>query len=196
MVWVTEPAVPVMVKVEVPLGVPSPPPKTLQPATTPTKTRVAATRPRRVRKRRSEAKKSAISKATKAGTTTRMEAGGKKRGEEGGGATSPCLVVRVSVAVVLPPAVGVTEPGAMAQVECRGWPVQVSATAALKVPREVTVMVEVPAAPRLTVTLEGAALTVKSDRAVTEPVRTTVCIRPTPSEMVRVAVSVAVTEGV
>lgn len=106
------------------------------------------------------------------------------------------MVVKVSVAVAVPPAVGVTDAGAMAQVDFLGSPVQVSATAALKDPMDVTVMVEVPLAPFLTVKLVGAALRLKSGAtAVTVPVRATVCT-PAPSVMVSVAVSVAVTDGV
>jgi hypothetical protein len=189
------PAVPVTVNVTMPLGVP--PEEPLQPAITTKKstTAAAASRPRT---RSSETKKNSMASIVRnIGTTTRGTYGGKCR--DTGGATSPCLVVaRLSVAVAGVPVVGVTDDGETEQVDLAGAPEHVRVTAEEKLPTEVTVMVEVPVAPRATLNDAGAALMVKSAGvAVTVPVSATDCGLPEPpSARTRVAVSVVATDGV
>src|SRR5580704_17077445 len=102
------PAVPVTVKVTVPLGVP--PEEPTQPAITSKKSKTAAAA-KRPRRRWSETKKNSLANRVRnTGTTTRGTYGGKRR--ETGGATSPCLVVaRLSIAVAGVPVVGVTDDG-------------------------------------------------------------------------------------
>lgn len=180
-----------MVKVEAPFGVPDVP----QPASA-TNTSTAAARPRRVRKRRSERNRSNISIAANTGATKRMEMGRMKMGRtEVGGGTTNDVVVSVSAAVALDPAGGVTDAGAMAQVDFKGSPVQASATAELKAPMEVTVTVSGSLEPFLTVSVDGA-LTLKSGAtAPTVPLRVMVCV-PAPSMMVSVPASAVATEGV
>ena len=116
------------------------------------------------------------------------------RTEVGGGTTND-VVVSVSAAVALDPAGGVTDAGAMAQVDFKGSPVQASATAELKAPMEVTVTVSGSLEPFLTVSVDGA-LTLKSGAtAPTVPLRVMVCV-PAPSMMVSVPASAVATEGV
>jgi hypothetical protein len=69
--------------------------------------------------------------------------------------------VRVAVTAVAPSA-GVTVAGERVQVELAGAPAQVSATACLKPPVGVTVMVDVTLALRATVAAVGERLMVKS----------------------------------
>ena len=130
------------------------------------------------------------------GATTVMEPGGST-GAEGGGATV-AVVAKVNIAVAVPPAVGVTDDGEIMQVERFGAPVQASATAALKVPTEVTVMVAVPLEPLATVNVVGEAAKVKPGvTGVVVPVRVTVWgLVVSVSTMVRVAVSMPAVEGV
>jgi hypothetical protein len=125
-----------------------------------------------------------------------METGGKKRGDPGG--ATRASVVKVRVAVVEPPAAGVTDAGDIAQVDLRGWPVQASATAELKVPREPTVIVDTPLLPFATVMEVGDAARVKSGvTAVTVPVSAMICgLLGSLSTSVSVAVSTVATEGV
>jgi len=190
---VTPDEVPVMVSVSVPCGVPPEPP---QPDGA-TKTSSAPAIARRVRSRCSEASRMISIRTSAIGATTLMEPGGST-GADGGGVTS-AVVANVNVAVAVPPAVGVTDDGAITQVERFGAPVQASATAALKVPTEVTVMVEVPLEPLGTV--EGAmgeADKVKPGvTGVVLPVRVTICgLVTSVSTMVSVAVSAPAVDGV
>lgn len=79
----------------------------------------------------------------------------------------------------------------MEQVEFVGAPVQVRATAELKVPIEPTVMVDMPVEPLGTGSVDGEADIVKSGgTATTAPVRATVCgLEASPSVSVSVPVS-------
>jgi len=178
--------------VVVPFGVPEGP----QPASA-TKTNVAAARPRRVRKRRAEKNISSTSNAAaNAGASTWMETGGKKRGDPGGATRASVVKVRVAFAEL--PAGGVTDPGDIAQVDFRGWPVQASVTAELKVPREPTVIVDMRFAPFGKVMEVGEAERVKSGATtVTVPVSAMICgLLGSLSTSVSVAVSRVATEGV
>jgi hypothetical protein len=80
--------------------------------------------------------------------------------------------VRVAVTAVTP-SVGVTVVGERVQVELVGAPVQVSATACLKPPVGVTVMVDVTLAPRATVAVVGERVMVKSVAGAAVMVMTT-----------------------
>ena len=190
-VCVRFPDVPVMVMVELPFGVP----ELAQPANA-TNTSNAPTRPRRVRKRRSDRNSRSIRNAANTGVTMRMETGGKRGAEEGGGATSE-VVAMVTAALIVPFAGGVTEDGAIMQVDFLGAPEHVSATAELKPPVEMTFTLNIPEEPFLIVrTPDCDVVKLKlGATAVTVPVRATVCT-PAPSVMVSVAVSMAETEGV
>lgn len=181
----------VMVRVSVPCGVPPEPP---QPERA-TKMSKAPAIAKRVRSRCSEANRSMIIKMSAMGATILMEPGGK-RGDVAGGGASMAVVAKVSIAVAVAPAVGVTDDGEIVQVDFRGAPVQPRATAALKLPTEVMVMVAVPIAPLATVSVVGETAKVKlGATACMLPVSATVCTPP-PSVMVSVAVSVPVVEGV
>ena len=183
----------VMVRVLVPCGVPPEPP---QPERA-TKTSKAPAIDKRVRRRCSEANRIMIIKMSAMGATILMEPGGK-RGDVAGGGASMAVVAKVSVAVAVPPAVGVTEDCVIVQVDFRGAPEQPSATAALKLPTEVMVMVAVPVAPLATVNVVGETARVKlGATACMLPVSATVCgLFASLSTMVSVAVSVPVVEGV
>ena len=170
-VCVMLPAVPVTVKVTAPVGVP--PEEPPQPAIT-TKKSTTAAAAKRPRKRWSETKKNSMANRVRnAGTTTRGTNGGKRR--ETGGATSPWLVVaRLSVAVAGVPAAGLTDDGETEQVDLTGAPAARERYGRGEAPTAVTVMVEVPVAPRATLNDAGEALMVKSGGvAVTLPVRAT-----------------------
>jgi len=107
--------------------------------------------------------------------------------------------VNVSIAVAVAPAAGVTDDGAIKHVDLMGCPEQVSATAALKVPTEVTVTVAEPAEPRVTggIGLGAMAKVKPGATALVVPVRETVCgLVAAPFVSVSVAVSVAATEAV
>jgi len=106
--------------------------------------------------------------------------------------------VNVSIAVAVAPAAGVTDDGAIKHVDLMGCPEQVSATAALKVPTEVTVTVAEPAEPRVTggIGLGAMAKVKPGATAATLPVSEMVCgLVASVSTMVSVAVSVVATEG-
>jgi len=138
------------------------------------------------------------SKTSAMGATTLMAPGGNI-GRDGGGATI-AVVEKVSVAVAVPPfGSGVTGDGAIAHVDLVGCPVQARVTAALKVPTDVTVIVEVPFEPFATVGIGlGEADRVKPGAtAAMVPVRATVCgLEESPSVMVKVPASAVATEGV
>ncbi len=68
----------------------------------------------------------------------------------------------VPAEVCVPPLAGVTLVGKRVQAEFRGTPVQVRATAAEKLLREVTVAVKLPVPPAVTLRAEGATEMVKS----------------------------------
>jgi len=112
-----------------------------------------------------------------------------------GSGTSIACAVKVSADVVG----GVMEAGLRAQVEFTGAPAQVSATAELKPFVGFTVIVTgVLTAPCATVTVVGAALSVKSGGGLVPfPVRLTVCgLPPALSVMVKVPVRAPAAVGV
>jgi len=112
-----------------------------------------------------------------------------------GSGTSIACAVNVSADVVG----GVMEAGLRAQAEFAGAPAQVSATAELKPFVGFTVIVTgVLTAPCATVTVVGAALSVKSGAGlVPVPVRLTICgLPPALSVMVKVPVRAPATVGV
>src|SRR5271170_5069551 len=143
---------------------------------------------RRVRSRCSEANRMTSIRTSAIGATTLMEPGGSS-GADGGGATMD-VVAKVNIAVAVPPAVGVTDDGAIMHVERCGAPVQASATAPVKPPTEVTVMASVTLAPFVTISMVFVEPKVKPGvTAVTLPVRETVCgLVVAPSVIVSVAV--------
>src|SRR5277367_2757353 len=151
----------------------------------------------RVRRRCSETSRSISIKISMAIGTTILIGPTGKRGDVGGGA-SMVMVVKVSIAVVDAPAAGVTDEGAIKQVDLTGCPEQVSATAALKVPTEVTVTVAEPAEPLVTggIGLGATAKVKPGATAATLPVSETVCgLVTSVSTMVSVAVSVVAKIG-
>jgi len=151
----------------------------------------------RVRRRCSETSRNMIINMSMTGTTTLMEPSGK-RGEAGGGATV-ATVTNCSVEVAVRPAAGVTDAGITLHEAFLGTTAQLSATAALNVPTEVTVTVALPGVPGVTGGIGvGVMAKVKPGAtAATLPVSETVCgLVAAPFVSVSVAVSVVATEGV
>jgi len=138
-----------------------------------------------------------ITKMNMTGTTTLMEPSGK-RGEAGGGGNM-ATVTNCSIAVAVEPAAGVTDAGITLHEAFLGTTAQLSATAALKVPMEVTVTVALPVEPAVTggIGLGAMARVKPGATAVTLPVSETVCgLVAAVSTIVSDAVSVAAVEGV
>src|SRR5467141_3863925 len=154
---------------------------------------MAETIARRVRNRCVDRRRNSSISTKKSGTIRSMLSGGA--GLLIGSGTSIACAVNVSADVVG----GVMEAGLRAQMEFVGAPAQVSATAELKPFVGFTVIVTgVPTAPCATVTVVGAALSVKScGGLVPFPVRLTVCVPlPALSVMVKVPVRAPATVGV
>src|SRR6267142_1352862 len=137
-------------------------------------TRMAETIARRVRNRGVDRKRNSSISKKKSGTIRCMLSGGA--GLVIGSGTSIACAVNVSADVVG----GVMEGGLRVQMDFAGAPAQVSATAELKPFEGFTVIVTgVLTAPCATVTVVGAALSVKSGAGlVSYPVRLTVCVPP------------------
>src|ERR1700730_16907063 len=154
---------------------------------------MAETIARRVRNRWVDRRRNSSISTKKSGTIRSMLSGGA--GLVIGGGTSIACAVNVSADVV-----GVVMEGwVRAQLDFAGAPVQVSATAELKPFVGFTVIVTgVLTAPRATVTVVGAALSVKSGGVfVPVPVSPTICGLPAAlSVMVKVPVRVPVAVGV
>src|ERR1700730_2744860 len=154
---------------------------------------MAETIARRVRNRWVDRRRNSSISTKKSGTIRSMLSGGA--GLVIGGGTSIACAVNVSADVVG----GVMEGGLRAQLDFAGAPVQVSATAELKPFVGFTVIVTgVLTAPRATVTVVGAALSVTSGGGfVPVPVSPTVCVPGAAlSVMVKVPVRVPVIVGV
>jgi len=105
----------------------------------------------------------------------------------------------VTAALIVPFAGGVTEDGAIMQVDFLGSPEQVSPTAELKPPVELTLTLNMPEEPFLIVRTPDCDVVKPKPgcTTVTVPVKAMVCgLLASPSTRTRLAVSVAATEGV
>ena len=163
------PEVPVTVTLNVPRGVPVggggvvlPPPPPPHDALVPIATRMAASAKAVRHARCCRAARAANANAA-ASSSMGQRIRGCGAGKRGvvGGASAPAVVVmvRVDVTAAAAPVIGV---GLNAQALCAGNPAQVSATWPVNPPSEVSVMVDVPEPPRVTVMVVGFAASEKS----------------------------------